>query len=136
MKEKENGKKLQEKYMEFQILQQQIEQLSKYMEELDAKLEEFSLTKENIEGMEKVPQNAETLVSLAPGIFAQAEIKENKKFVINVGANVLVEKTIPQIAELLNKQIEEISQAQMQMDQNLLAMNQRMKDLIKELQSS
>ena len=120
---KEDEKKMQEKYLEFQMVQQQIEQLSKYMEELDAKLQEFTLTKNNIESMDKIPQNTESLVSLAPGIFAQAELKENKKFVINVGANILVEKTIPQISEMLDKQIKEISQAQVQMDQNLMQLN-------------
>ena len=129
-------KKLQEKYMEFQMLQQQIEQLSKYMEELDGKLQEFTITKNNIGNMDKLLPNAESLASLAPGIFAHAELKENKKFVINVGANVLVEKTIPQITEMLDKQIKEISQAQVQLDQNLLEMNQKMNDLVQELQSS
>ena len=83
-------KQMQEKYMEFQMLQQQIEQLSKYLEELNGKLQEFTLTKNNILNMDVVPPNTEALVSMAPGIFAQAELKENKKFVINVGANVLV----------------------------------------------
>ncbi|MBW2963787.1 prefoldin subunit alpha [Candidatus Woesearchaeota archaeon] len=131
-----NEKKLQEKYMEFQMLQQQIEQLSKYMEELDGKLQEFTITKNNVGNMDKLSPNAESLVSLAPGIFAHAELKENKRFVINVGANVLVEKTIPQITKMLDKQIKEISQAQVQLDQNLLEINQRMNELVQELQSS
>jgi len=128
-------KNLQEKYMEFQLVQQQIEQLNKYMEELDSKLQEFSLTKYNIENMDKIKPNTESFVSHAPGIFAEAELKENKKFVINVGANVMVEKTIPQISELLDKQIKEISQAQVQMDQNILELNKKATDLMKDLQS-
>ncbi len=128
-------KQTQEKYMEFQMLQQQIEQLSKYMEELNGKLQEFTLTKNNILNMDVVPPNTEALVSMAPGIFAQAELKENKKFVINVGANILVEKTIPQITELLDKQINEISQAQVQMDQNIIELNHKAEELIKDLQS-
>jgi len=134
-KGKKEEEKLQQKYMEFQMLQQQIQQISKYIEELDSKLDEFRSTKTNVEGMDKAPKDAKTLVSLAPGIFAHAELKENKKFVVNVGANILVEKNIPQITKMLDKQIQEIEGAHAQMNQNLTALNQRAEEIVKDLQA-
>lgn len=138
MKEEKGNKeeeRLQQKYMEFQMLQQQIQQVSKYMEELDSKLEEFRSTKTNVEGMDKVDEGVKTMVSLAPGIFAHAELKENKTFVVNVGANILVEKNIPQITKMLDKQIQEIEGAHAQMNENLAALNQRAEEIVKDLQA-
>ncbi len=126
-------KQLQEKYLEFQMLQQQMEQLSKYLEELSGKIGEFNLTKENIKSLGKAAPDTESLISVAPGIFVKGELKENKKFVINVGANILVEKTVPQIEGVLDKQIKEIEEVRAQLDGNLLEMNQKMNSLIKEL---
>ncbi|MBW2994717.1 prefoldin subunit alpha [Candidatus Woesearchaeota archaeon] len=126
-------KQLQEKYLEFQMLQQQMEQLSKYLEELSGKIGEFNLTKENIKSLGKAAPDTESLISVAPGIFAKGELKENEKFVINVGANILVEKTIPQIEGVLDKQIKEIEEVRAQLDGNLIEMNQKMNSLIKEL---
>lgn len=126
-------RKLQERYMEFQMLQQQMEQLSKYLEELSGKAEEFILTKENLNSLGKTSVNTETMLSVAPGIFAKGELKDNQKFVVNVGANIMVEKTIPQIEGLLDKQIKEVEEIRAQLDGNLLEMNQRMNSLIKEL---
>ena len=132
MAENNNEQKLQEKYMEFQMLQQQMEQVSKYLEELDGKVHEFMQTRTNLKKMAEMPLS-EAFVSLAPGIFAQAEMKENQKFIVNVGANVLVEKSVPQISEMLDRQIKEISQVQIQMDQNLQSLNTRINELVKEL---
>ena len=133
---KEDEKQMQEKYIEFQMLQQQAEQLGKYMEELDLKLKEFTQTKENLQNLGETQVNTETLVSLAPGIFGKAEIKENKKFIINVGANIMVEKTVPQITEMIDRQITEISQAQMKMDQDMQAIHKKIDQIVKDLQAS
>ena len=110
-----------------------MEQLSKYLEELSGKAEEFILTKENLNSLGKTSVNTETMLSVAPGIFAKGELKDNQKFVVNVGANIMVEKTIPQIEGLLDKQIKEVEEIRAQLDGNLLEMNQRMNSLIKEL---
>lgn len=126
-------RKLQEKYLEFQMLQQQMEQLSKYLEELSGKIEEFILTKDNLNSLGKTSVNTETMLSVAPGIFAKGELKDNQNFVVNVGANIMVEKTIPQIEGLLDKQIKEVEEVRAQLDGNLLEMNQKMNSLIKEL---
>lgn len=132
MKPEKNENQLQEKYMEFQVLQQQMEQVSKYLEELDGKVHEFVQTRTSLKKIAEMPLS-EAFVSLAPGIFAQAEMKENQKFIVNVGANVMVEKTVPQISEMLDRQIKEISQVQIQMDQNLQSLNTRINELVKEL---
>lgn len=132
MKEKE--KKLQEKYIQFQALQQQAEQISKYLEELDLKLFEFKKTKQALKDLEKTPSDTEILAPISPGIFVKAALKDNKELTTNIGANTAAKKTIPQILDLLNKQTTALAHTQAQLNFNLEDLNQKITLLVQEIQ--
>ncbi len=127
--------KAKEKYMEFQILQQQLEQMQKYLEELNEKLAEFHQTKEALRDLEKVKQNSEVFVSVAQGIFAKAKLQNPNELLINVGANSAVAKTIPQVIEMIDTQMSEIEKIQVQIDGNVARITQRINKIFGELQA-
>ncbi len=56
---------------------------------------------------------------LNQGIYAKAELKNNKDFLVNVGSNVSVKKNIEDTKKLISNQIEEIKKLQEQMVLNL-----------------
>lgn len=120
--------------MNFQVLQQQAEQMNKYLEELEQKRQEFEQTKESLKEFEKTPVETQTMIPVASGIFAQGKITENKELIVNVGANILVKKNIPQTVDLIDEQVKEIEQAQTKITQDIQKINLEINSLFKELQ--
>ena len=125
----------QEKYMEFQLLQQQLEQMQKYNEELEGKLAEFYKTKESLNEMNGITGEAEMFVPLAQGIFTKAKVNGMNELLVNVGANTAVVKSIPHVVELIERQMKEIAEIKEQLDENVMKITQRLNQLVEEIQS-
>ena len=126
------NKDAKEKVMEFQLLQQQLEQMQKYLEEIELKLLEFHKTKESLSEMASLRSGSEAFIPLAQGIFAQGKIDETSTLLVNVGADIAVTKTIPQVKELIDKQVTELSEVKEQLDGNVLQLTQRLHALLEE----
>lgn len=87
----------------------QIEQMQKVIESIEAQLNEVLAIKESLEDFKKLVGNEELLLPLANGIFASGKLLDNKKLKMNVGNNVVVEKTVDEALELMQKQYDEIN---------------------------
>ena len=99
---------LQEKYMEYQVLEQQVKQVEEQNQTLQKQIEDLNGIKEAIESMEKTKIGSELFVPISAGIFVKAEIKENTELLVNVGDNVVVPKSIKDAIKLVEKQEQEI----------------------------
>ena len=99
---------LQEKYMEYQVLEQQVKQVEEQNQTLQKQIEDLNGIKEAIESMEKTKVGSELFVPISAGIFVKAEIKENTELLVNVGDNVVVPKSIKDAIKLVEKQEQEI----------------------------
>jgi len=106
MKAKEE--KLQKLYLEFQMLDQQIKQLEKQNIALSNQLMELMATNQSLEDMKKLEEKPEILVPLSSGIYAKAELKDNKNFIVNVGANTALLKDVESTKKLMETQIDEM----------------------------
>lgn len=125
---------LQQKYQQFQMLQQQIEQASQQLEMLNQQLIELDISLEAVEELEKTTLNNEVLASIAPGIFVKTSLKENKKLIVNVGANTAAEKTTTEVIELLEKQKEQFEKNVTRADSMLQMMSQQAMQLYQEFE--
>jgi len=105
-----NEEELQQKYIEIQMLEQQLKMLQQQMLKIDEQVIEIRLALENLDDLKSTPKGKEILVPLTQGIFLKSELKDNEKLIVNVGANVTVEKTIEETKDLLKKQITKISE--------------------------
>ena len=130
----EQEKQLHEKYMQFQILQQQSEQLSKYLEELEQKHLEFDQTIQGLKDFAKTPSDTETLIPIAAGIFAEGKTNQSQELIVNVGADILVKKSPTQVIDMISKQTEEIEQVQLKVSQDINKINLQINTLLKEIQ--
>ena len=102
--------KTEDKYMQLQLLQQQVEQITEYVEQLRVQDRELDISLEALTELQKTTVNTEILAPIANGIFFKAELKDNQKLTINVGSEVAVEKTIPEVIRLLEEQKEKITE--------------------------
>ncbi len=128
------SKKAKEKVVEFQLLQQQFEQLQKYAEEIEMKLLEFHKTKESLQEVGAIKSGSEMFLPLAQGIFAKGKIEDPSTLLVNVGADIAVTKTVPQITELIDRQISELAEVKEKLDANMLKLTQRLNELLEEAQ--
>ncbi|HLD72661.1 MAG TPA: prefoldin subunit alpha [Candidatus Nanoarchaeia archaeon] len=97
-------KEIQEKYMQFQYLQQQLEQISQHLEMLNQQNAELDISINAVTELGKTKIDNELLAPIADGIFLKGELKDNKKLIINVGMNITVERTVPEVVKLLENQ--------------------------------
>ncbi len=101
---------IKEKYLEFQTIQQQLQQLTEHVEQMNQQAAELEMSINAVKELEKTPLHNEFLAPLANGIFVQGELKNNSNLIVNVGSNVTVERTPQEVIELLHKQRVEVVQ--------------------------
>jgi prefoldin alpha subunit len=87
----------------------QVEQLQKIIESIDAQLNEVVMIKESLENFNKLSGKEEILFPLANGIFASGKLVGERKLKMNVGNNVVVEKTVDEAMSLMQRQYDEIN---------------------------
>ena len=108
----EKEEKMQKLYLEFQMLDQQIKQLEKQSTALNNQLMELMMTNQSLDDMKNTKEGTEILTPLSSGIYAKAELKDNKSFIVNVGANIALIKGVDSTKKLIETQIDEIKNLQ------------------------
>ncbi|MBU0470075.1 MAG: prefoldin subunit alpha [Nanoarchaeota archaeon] len=127
-------KKIQEKYLQFQMLQQQIEQISQHLEILQQQNEDLDRAVEAVTELGKTKTGKEILAPLANGIFLKTELKDNERLIVNVGADVTVEKTIPEVTKLLEEQKTAMLAKSVEAETVLEQLQHQMMEIYKEVQ--
>jgi prefoldin alpha subunit len=102
---------LQQKYMEYQMLEQQSKQLSDQLQKIAEQLYEIEFIRQSLEDYNKVNEGAEMLSPISSGIFVKAKTFETDSFYVNVGSNVVVKKNLEQAKELMKRQAEQLKSA-------------------------
>jgi len=125
---------LKQKYMQFQMLQQQIEELGKHLEMFTEQNAELEITINAIKEVGNTKLNNEILTPIANGIFIKSELKDNKKLIVNVGSDTTVEKTVPEVVKLLEQQKEEVSKKIMETDTLLQEFSNQAMKIYKEME--
>ena len=114
-----NEQELQTLYTEFQVMTNTINQLEKQNSALENQLMELMVTNQSLEDMRTTKSGTDILVPLSSGIYAKAELKDNKNFLVNVGANVTLSKDLDTTKELIEEQIDSIQKLQKNLMQEL-----------------
>lgn len=99
---------MQEKYMMYKYLEQQLKTLQQQLQTVDQQLVELEGVKKSLKEIQNVPPESQILVPLASGIFVKAKLMAHDDLLINVGDNVSVQKKYPEAESLLEKQSTEL----------------------------
>ncbi|MFA6072721.1 MAG: prefoldin subunit alpha [Candidatus Woesearchaeota archaeon] len=102
MQEQEMAEKVYHDWM------QRVQYLEKLLGDLDNNMHNIEILKEQISSFETLRGDEEILAPVANGIFISAKLVDVKKFKVNVGKGIMVDKTIPETLELIEKQEQEI----------------------------
>ena len=129
-----NEEQIQQKYMQFQMIQQQLEEVNQHLGMLNEQSSELDISIEAVKEIAKTKLDNEFLAPVANGIFIKGELKENQKLVVNVGMNTTVEKTIPEVVELLEEQKKDIMGRIIETDSMMMKMNSEAMKIFKEVE--
>ena len=117
--EKQNKEELQSRYIEFQLLEQQFQQLQQQYNLIENRILELTRIEENLDDIKKVKENTDILVPVGGGIFLKSSIKDTKNVLINVGSNTITKKPLSEAKQILNNQVEELGTIKTQIEQEL-----------------
>ena len=108
----EKTREIQQKYVELQMLDQQMKQVQNQIQALEIQTAELDLVQKSLDEFSSVKPGSDSFVTVTPGIFAKAEIKDSEKVFLNIGAGAVVEKTIPEAKKIIVDQITEMRKLQ------------------------
>jgi len=99
-------KELQEKMLTYRILEARLESLLKQRDMVASKLLEIQTTLASMNEIEK--SNEEILFPIGAEAYTFGKVIDKKKFIVDIGANVALEKTAEEGKQILNKRKEEM----------------------------
>lgn len=127
----EKMQKMQQTYMELQMLDQQMKQVQKQVEAIEQKAAELDEVQQNLDGLAASKQGSDMWVPITNGIFLKARLEDNQKLAVNVGGSTIVTKSIPETKTLLAEQATDMRKFQ----QELVEQFERMAERAAQLQS-
>lgn len=125
---------IREKFMEFQMVQQQLEKISAQAEQLQEQLQELAISRQAIVELGKTKEKTTVLAPIANGIFVKTTLIATDTVVVNVGADVTVERKIPEVVALLEQQQEELQEKFNEVQEVIEAFHERAMKLYQEVE--
>jgi prefoldin alpha subunit len=101
-------KQMQQKYMELQMLDQQMKNVQKQVEAIEQKASEVEEIQQSLDSLGATKKGTDMWVPIANGIFLKAHLAENSKLGVNVGSNIVASKDIPSTKAMLAEQAKDM----------------------------
>lgn len=127
-------KEIQQKYEEFQHLDQHIKQLQQQAALIDAQLTELRRIDQSLDELKEIQLDTEMFVPIGSGIFMKAALKETKELLVNIGSNVIVKKEAEEAKTMLQNQIKELNEIFSYLEQELTQKITQAQSLSEELE--
>jgi len=127
MEEKER-----EALIQYSTLQARLEALLKEREEIIEKIEEISDT---LSSLEELKEGLDSLFSIGSGVYCKGSLKE-EKFLVNIGAGILLELDKKSVIEILNRRIEILKKATNEIEEeisNIISQQKRIAEALRKV---
>ncbi|MEK6936747.1 MAG: prefoldin subunit alpha [Nanoarchaeota archaeon] len=103
---------IQQKYIELQILNQQIKKVQEQFMLLQQQLAELTSLETSLIEMNDIKKDSEIFSSIGSGIFVNSKLADPGNVMVNVGAGILVTKTVEEAIKLVKVQVENVNKSQ------------------------
>ena len=108
-KEKKHDEEdLQHKYLEMQLLRQQIGAMVEQKQQLDQVVSEIGSTIDTLKKLESIKKGEEIWSQIGSGTFVKSDIKEVDRVLVAVGAGVVISETRDKAEKILQSRVEEL----------------------------
>lgn len=130
----ETQQALEQKYMEFQMVMQQLERVREQLHKTDERIAEVGFVIESLKNFSTVEVGSEILIPVSNGVFAKAKITDTSKLLVNVGADTVTEKTVTDSLDMLAQQKQRIEEFRMRLSDVVQRLYEKSEELKSELQ--
>jgi len=124
---------IQERLIYFEGLRKEAEGIQERIQEIQTIKSELDKTIESLEFFEKV-ESVDALLNLGGGVFAYADVRDNKKVLVDVGAGVIIEKEVKEAIEILKNKKEEMEKTEQKLRELLNQIASQMMKIQEELE--
>ncbi|MBS3149396.1 prefoldin subunit alpha [Candidatus Woesearchaeota archaeon] len=128
-----NENKINESYVEAQILANQFQQLQEQLSLISNQINDISAQIEYLSDFNNVKENSKLFSQLLPGIFIKTKLENEKKLLINVGANVAVYRSIEEAKDMLLSKINEFKSIEENLKEQFLIVYNKLEEKQHEL---
>ena len=104
-KEEEELRKLS---VEMRFLEQTAESLQQRISMVNAAMTDLTYANMALESIEKEKENAELLVPIGGSSYIKVKLASPDKVIVGMGANVSIEKTLPEAKAIVKERLEEL----------------------------
>jgi len=125
-------KELQEKIITYRILESRLDSLLKQRDVLASKLIEIQITLQSINEIEKSKE--EILFPIGSEAYTFGKVIDKKKVIVEIGANVALEKTVEEGKKILDKRRLEIENALNTVQKNIIEISSGLEQLGPEIE--
>jgi prefoldin alpha subunit len=125
-------KELQEKILTYRILEARLDSLLKQRDMLASKLVEIQNTLASVDEIEKSKE--EILFPIGAEAYTFGKVVDKEKMIVEIGANVALEKTVEEGKQILSKRKTEMENALNSMQKGVMEISAAMEQLGPEIQ--
>ena len=133
MSKKDIDKK-NELYMEVKALDEQIKSMNAHLERIDEQIAELNSNKNVLNKFSDLKVGDELKVPITSGVYINAELKDTKKLLVNVGSGMTVEKTAEQVVKILDSQLTELVKYREQVVNQMKSLIDRIEEIQKQFE--
>jgi len=126
-------KKMQEKILMYQILQNHVEQLKQQAMVLERGLMEIDGTMHALESISSGKAEHETIVPLGSGCYAFGRMENSKNFLLDIGTGIITKKKQNEMKEFLEERKKEREKMLERMKNDLESTVEKINELAKEI---
>ncbi len=94
----------QQKMMQFQLMQNQLETLRAQLQNLAGRAEELSVARLTLENL-NISKSAEAFIPVGSGNFVRGKIEDSKNVLVSIGGNAAVKKTKEEAIKVLDEKL-------------------------------
>ncbi|GEM_PF-2846913 len=125
----ESQEEIQQIIGELREAQQNVEILQSQKEVIQNSIKEIESTKETLEGIMDVEPGTELLVPIGSGSYLPVEIKDTKKILSELGADLVAERPPEEVSKLIDKQKNDLEDSLETIQDKIGELNDKIGDL-------
>ncbi len=127
--------KLQEKYVLYQLLQQNLETLRQQLEMVERQFIETKTTEQVFKDLKSGKGNDDVLIPLGSGCYGKGRVMDTKNFLVGVGANIMTQKTMKSAELFLQERERELENASREIQEHMSKVANQIDEIATEIQA-
>ena len=105
--------------VELQYLEGTAQAIQQRISLVDAAITEMQVANSTMEGLRSESVGEDVLVPIGGGSYIRAKIGDNEKLIVGIGADVAIEKALPEAIESYNARVAELQKARSALERQI-----------------